>query len=108
VKVEHPEIIKLNSSKFKTFSINRVLVQPMHVDLNHTLYHLELNAEEKSDGYCPHTVVHVHPFSALPTFPVRFCPLSCRTNRTDTGKKSPVIFKKKYSILKYNILAAKW
>jgi len=24
----------------------------MHVDLNHTLYHLELNAVEKSDGHC--------------------------------------------------------
>jgi len=52
VKVKHPEIIKLNSSKFKTFSINRVLAQFMHVDMNHTLYHLELNAVEKSDGHC--------------------------------------------------------
>jgi hypothetical protein len=51
VKVEHPEIIKLNSSKFKTFSINRVLAQLMHVDLNYTVYHLELNTIEKSDGY---------------------------------------------------------
>jgi hypothetical protein len=52
VKVKHPETIKLNSSKFKSFSINRVLAQFMHVDLNHTLYHLELNAVEKSDGHC--------------------------------------------------------
>jgi len=52
VKVEHTEIIKLKNSKFKTFSINRVLAQLTHVDLNHTLYHLELNAVGKSDGYC--------------------------------------------------------
>jgi len=52
VKVEHPAIIKLNSSKFKTFSINRDLVQLGHVDLNCTLYSLELNEVEKSDGYC--------------------------------------------------------
>jgi hypothetical protein len=52
VKVEHPEIIKLNSSKFKTFSIDRVLAQLMHVDLNHTVCCLELNAVEKSDGRC--------------------------------------------------------
>ena len=50
VKVECPAIIKLNSSRFKTFSINRVLAQLRHVDLNRTLYCLELNAVERSDG----------------------------------------------------------
>jgi len=52
VKVEHSALIKLNSCKFKTFSINRVLAQFMHVDLNRTLYCLELNAVEKSDAWC--------------------------------------------------------
>jgi len=32
--------------------VNRVLAQHVHVDLNHTLYHLELNAVENSDGHC--------------------------------------------------------
>jgi len=50
VKVEHPALIKMNSCKFKTFSINRVLAQFMHADLNHTLSFLELNAVEKSDA----------------------------------------------------------
>ena len=52
MKVRHPDIIKLKSSKFKKFNINIVLAQLMHIDLNHALCSPELNTIEKSNDYC--------------------------------------------------------